>query len=99
MRDCVGFLQIRSQICSCLSMLSHSMSSDRRDAGLSLCGMSVLVSVVAISRVVALTGQADVAVIAVDSGAAALVKLTANWWRDFPYSGGAEVDLPSRKGE
>ena len=48
-----------------------------------LCGRSVLVSVAAILRVVTLTGQADVAVIAVGSGTATLVELTTNWRKGF----------------
>ena len=57
------------------------MSSDREDAGLSLPGKSVLVFEAADSRVVALTGQADVSVLTSGSGAATLVELTAYWWK------------------
>lgn len=64
--------------CNCLSTLSHSMSSYRKEAGLSLCGKSVLVSVAAISRVVALTGQEDVMVVAGGSGTVTLVELAIN---------------------
>ena len=70
-------------ICSCLSTLSHSRSSDRKEAGLSLCDRSVLVSAAAISRVVALAGQADVTVVAVGSGTATLVEFSTNWWKGF----------------
>ena len=76
-------------------MLSHSMSSDRKDAGLSLCGRSVCVFVAAISRVVALTGQVDVMIVAVSSGTATLLNSPQIGGRDFLYSGGAEVDLLS----
>ena len=54
------------------------MSSDREDAGLSLPGKSVLVFEAADSRVVALTGQADMLS---GSGAVTLVELTAYLWK------------------
>ena len=50
-------------ICSCLSTLSHSILSDREDAGSSLSGKSALVFEAADSRVVTFTGQADVSVL------------------------------------
>ena len=59
------------------------MSSDRKEAGLSLCDRFVLVSEAAISRVVVLTGQADVMVVAIGFGTATLVEFTANWWKGF----------------
>ena len=59
------------------------MSSDCKEAGLSLCDRFVLVSVAAISRVIALTGQAHKTVVAVGSGTATLVEFTPNWWKGF----------------
>ena len=64
-------------------MLSHSILSDREDARLSLYGKFVLVFEAADSRVVALTGQADVSVLTSGSGVATLVELTNYWWKGF----------------
>ena len=59
------------------------------------------VSAAADSRVAALTVQADVMIVASYSGAVTLVELVEIGGRDFLYSGGVGVDLPSRtyKGE
>ena len=51
------------------------------DVELLLPGKSALVFVAADSRVVALTGQADVSVVTGGSGTAILVELTAYWWK------------------
>ena len=47
----------------------------------------------AISKVVALTGQADVMVVAVGSGTVTVVELATNLLKGFLYTGDAEVDL------
>ena len=62
-------------------MLSHSILSDREDAGLSLSGKSALVFEAADSRVVALTGQANVSVPTSGFDAVTLVELTTYWWK------------------
>ena len=62
-------------------MLSHSMLSDREDAELSLSGKSALVFEAADSRVVALTGQADVLVLTSGFGAVTMVELTIYFWK------------------
>ena len=62
-------------------MLSHLISSDREDAGLSLSGKFALVLETADSRVVALTGQADVLVLTSDSSEVTLVELTTHCWK------------------
>ena len=56
------------------------MVSDRKEAGLLSSG-TALISVAADSRVAAITGQADVMVVAGGSGAATLVELATNWWK------------------
>lgn len=74
-----------SEICGpqYMQLFVYLMSSDHKEAGLSLCGRSVLVLVAAISRVVALIGQADVTVFVSDTGTATLVELATNWLKGF----------------
>ena len=59
----------------------YHLKTKREDAGLSLPGKSILVFEAADSRVVALTGQADVLVLTSGSGTVTLVELTTYWWK------------------
>ena len=61
------------------------MVSDRKEAGLLLSG-TALISVAADSRVAAVTGQADVMVVAGGSDAATWLNLPQIGGRDFLYS-------------
>ena len=59
------------------------MVSDRKEAGLGSHSRSVLLSMAGNPGVIALTGQADVTIIAGGSSAASLIELSTNWESEY----------------
>ena len=75
------------------------MMSGRKEADVGLRDVSTLVYVTADPGVIALTGQADVAIVVVGSGAASLIELTANWWEGFSRIRRSRIRFVVMKGD